>query len=231
MKNHPHIRPRLPKILLFFGILAIPLLLLYFKLAAERLPPVRGVPVATVDLKKGLEGDWAFLRTKSFSIRVPFEIPDVEIEEIQEIVDQDRAVVLLGAAPTHEGEPFLFEEQILAIDDGSLPDDRRKNPVNVTLDMYRFDSNSDENLGKYRDFLHFTSSVFRRKDIDRVLAVEGLGGPFQLVVYEGYSNERWFVYCEIFSVNGNAIGRLKFLSNRDDTDWIYRSIATIDTSR
>jgi hypothetical protein len=203
------------------------LLLLYFSFVSNGMPPVKGMTVETITLKSNVENNWAVLRCRTFKIRVPFDVPEVEIEAMREIVERDRAFILLGATPTLEGEPILFEEQILAIDDESIPDDRKKNTVNIMLDIYRFDSNTDHNKGEYRSFLHFASNVFRRKDVDRVLVVEGVGGPFQIVAYQEHVAEQVIVYCDIFSDVGNAIGRLRFSSNLHDTNWIFESIATI----
>ena len=161
------------------------------------------------------------------SLRTPLLTSDKTVNDLEVIKDGHRSLVFLGSAPTVDGEPFLFENAIGKIHDGSVPTSLSQDPLTFLLDIYRFDSQIDPHKGEYRELLHNTATFFRHRDVQNVIVVDDSKSPFRVILFEGVKADNAFVVCEVYSHEGRCIARIKFTSTSDDVEWVFDSVATI----
>ncbi|MFN7450344.1 MAG: hypothetical protein ACK5RF_18835 [Pirellula sp.] len=191
------------------------------------LPKVEKIPVEQISLTAPVDSEWKRLTGKRLSIKTPCSLEDRFLQDREEIQQGYRSISFAGSALSSKGEPFLFHSAIDRIDDNSVPEDRLQNPLRVLEDLYSFDSSEDAQVGEYRYFLHNTAVFFRHRNVTRVMVVNDESLPFRRILYEGREGERVFVICEVYSLSGNALSRIKLGSKPGDLEWIFESLATI----
>ncbi len=194
---------------------------------STELPPIASVPVAMTSIEESSDAkDWHPLTTPSFTFKIPFLESPTQGSSPQMIGSGERSVLILGLSKHESGEFSMIAEAIDRIKDGSNSGISKHDCLAIARDLYSFDSEKSPFKGEYRKVLHQASHFLRYKHIRKVTLCSNHSNSMQLAVFYGSTKTDDFAICELYSMEGKILGKLKMRSSLGDCDWMRKAMST-----